>query len=332
MPCIETIVPNLLPSPNRNVVALAYDGLCAFEFGIVAEVFGLARPEMGPDWYRFQVCSERPGRLATNAGVAVEVPAGLDALATASTIVIPGWRTQDPAPSPALRDALLAAHARGARLVTICSGAFLLAATGLLDGRCATTHWRYADALQAAHPTVTVDADRLYAEDGTLFTSAGSAAGIDLLLHLVRQDFGPDAANSVARRMVVPAHRSGGQAQFIERPVPVHPRSQLAALLDRIRAEPARAWTIATMAESAAMSRRTLVRRFHEATGMTPGAWLIAQRVAAARTLLETTRLSIEDVAQASGLGSAANLRQHFGAQLGIPPNLYRRQFLRPTA
>lgn len=314
------------------VVALAYDGLCAFEFGIVAEVFGLPRPEMGPDWYRFQVCAERPGRLTTNAGIAVEVDVGLGALAGADTIVVPGWRTHDPAPSPELREALRAAHARGARLVTICSGAFLLAAGGLLDGRRATTHWRYADALQAAFPGVTVDADVLYAEDGTLFTSAGSAAGIDLLLHLVRQDYGPDAANSVARRMVVPAHRSGGQAQFVERPVPLHSRSQLATLLDRVRAEPARAWSIATMAEQAIMSRRTLARRFQEATGMTPGAWLTAQRVEAARTLLETSRLSIEQVAAASGLGSAANLRQHFAAQIGIPPALYRKQFQRRAA
>lgn len=314
------------------VVALAYDGLCTFEFGIVAEVFGLARPEMGPDWYRFRVCTERPGRLTTNAGIAVEVDAGLEALAGAGTIVVPGWRTQDPAPSPELCEALRAAHARGARLVTICSGAFLLAAVGLLDGRRATTHWRYADALNAAFPAVTVDADVLYAEDGTLFTSAGSAAGIDLLLHLVRQDYGPDAANSVARRMVVPAHRSGGQAQFVERPVPVHPHSQLATLLDRIRADLARAWTIAAMADAAVMSRRTFARRFQEATGTTPGAWLIAQRVEAARTLLETTTLPIERVAHASGLGSAANLRQHFGAQIGIAPNLYRKQFLRRAA
>lgn len=317
---------------NRAVVALAYDGLCAFEFGIVAEVFGLPRPEMGPDWYRFQVCTERPGRLTSNAGLAVEVDAGLEALAGAGTIVVPGWRTQDPAPSPELREALLAAHARGARLVTICSGAFLLAASGLLDGRRATTHWRYAEALRAAFPSVMVDADVLYAEDGSLFTSAGSAAGIDLLLHLVRQDYGPDAANSVARRMVVPAHRSGGQAQFIERPVPVHARSHLAALLDRIRADPARAWTIASMADAAVMSRRTFARRFHEATGTTPGAWLIAQRVEAARALLETTSLPVEQVAQASGLGSAANLRQHFAAQLGIPPHLYRKQFQRRAA
>lgn len=317
---------------NRTVAALAYDGLCAFEFGIVAEVFGLPRPEMGPDWYRFQVCTERPGRLTTNAGIAVEVDAGLEAVAGADTIVVPGWRTQDPAPSPELREALRTAHARGARLVTICSGAFLLAATGLLDGRRATTHWHYADALQAAFPAVTVDADVLYAEDGTLFTSAGSAAGIDLLLHLVRQDYGPDAANSVARRMVVPAHRSGGQAQFVERPVPLHSRSQLATLLDRVRAEPARAWSIATMAEQAIMSRRTFARRFQEATGMTPGAWLTAQRVEVARTLLETSRLSIEQVAAASGLGSAANLRQHFAAQIGIPPALYRKQFQRRAA
>lgn len=327
-------MPNALPAPNRPapnrlVVALAYPGLCAFEFGIAAEVFGLDRPEMGPDWYRFRVCAEQPGPLATNAGLGVTVPHGLEMLAAAGTIVLPGWRSDGIPPSPALLEALRAAYHRGARLVTICSGAFLLAATGLLDGRRATTHWRYAERLATAHPAVTVDADLLYAEDGTLFTSAGSAAGIDLLLHLVRKDFGADAANSVARRMVVAAHRAGGQAQFIERPVPESPDHRFAALLDQLRADPARCWTIADMAASAILSPRTFVRRFHQATGTTPGAWLLAQRIDVARVLLETSDLAMEQVAQQAGLGTAANLRLHFGRQLGIPPVQYRRQFRR---
>lgn len=324
-------MPSAKPLPNRRVVALAYPGLCAFEFGIVAEVFGLDRPEMGPDWYRFGVCAEHPGTLATNAGLTVTVEHDLAMLATAGTIVIPGWRSDDAPPSPALLEALRAAHDRGTRLVTICSGAFLLAATGLLDGRRATTHWRYAERLAAAHPAITVESDRLYVQDGALFTSAGSAAGIDLLLHLVRQDFGADAANSVARRMVVAAHRAGGQAQFIERPVPESPDHRFAALLDRIRAEPARVWTIAEMASAAILSPRTFVRRFQQATGTTPGAWLVAQRVDVARVLLETSDLAMEQVAEQAGLGTAANLRLHFGRQLGIPPGQYRRQF-RATA
>ncbi len=284
---------------------------------------------MGPDWYRFVVCTEHPGRLATNAGLTVEVEAGLDALGEAGTIVIPGWRSDGEPPSARLCEALLTAHNRGTRLVTICSGAFLLAATGLLDGRRATTHWRYAERLRTAHPAVTVDAEALYADEGTILTSAGSAAGIDLLLYLVRKDFGPDAANSVARRMVVAAHRGGGQAQFIERPVPVRPESQLAVVLDRIRADPARSWKVGDMATLAVMSTRTFVRRFSETTGMSPGAWLTEQRLTVARDLLETTGLSMDRVAEEAGLGSAANLRLHFTSRIGIPPNVYRRQFAR---
>jgi AraC family transcriptional regulator, transcriptional activator FtrA len=329
MPYIVRIMPKQAAPENRLVAALAYDGLCAFEFGIVAEVFGLHRPEMGPNWYRFITCAEHRGPLRTNAGLKVEAEAGLDALSEAGTIVIPGWLSDGTDPTEGLRDVLLSAHARGARLVTICSGTFLLASVGLLDGRRATTHWRYAELLRTLHPAVTVDADVLYAEDGTIFTSAGSAAGVDLLLHLVRKDFGPDAANSVARRMVVAAHRSGGQAQFIERPVAIRPENQLGSLLDRIRAEPARSWTIAQMADTAAMSPRTLVRRFREATGVSPGAWLTEQRLSVARDLLETTGLSIERVAEEAGMGSATNLRLHFTSKVGVPPNVYRKQFHR---
>nr|WP_276589039.1 MULTISPECIES: transcriptional regulator FtrA [unclassified Sphingomonas] len=332
MPFIERIRPTAPKAPNRLVVALAYDGLCTFEFGITAEVFGLARPEMGADWYRFVSCAERPGQLATNAGLAVQVDHGLDTLAEAGTIVVPGWRSEGEPPSGRLREALLAAHARGARLVSICSGAFLLAATGLLDGRRATTHWRYAERLQAAHPAVLVDADTLYAGDDRLFTSAGSAAGIDLLLHLVRMDFGPDAANSVARRMVVAAHRSGGQAQFIERPVMARSDSPLGGLLDRLRSDPAVPWTIHRMARTAGMSERTLARRFREETGDSPLAWLTMQRIALARDLLETTNLPMEHIADKAGMGSATNLRLHFTANVGIPPNLYRKQFRRADA
>ena len=224
---------------------------------------------------------------------------------------------------------MLAAHARGARLVSICSGAFLLAATGLLDGRSATTHWRYAERLQAAYPAVLVDADTLYAGDDRVFTSAGSAAGIDLLLHLVRLDFGPDAANSVARRLVVAAHRSGGQAQFIERPILAQSNSALGSLLDRLRGDLAEPWTIERMARTATMSQRTLARRFREETGESPLAWLTTQRLTRARDLLETTNLSMEHIADRTGMGTATNLRLHFTSSVGISPNLYRKQFRR---
>jgi len=328
---IERIMPNVVSSPGPLVAALLYDGLCTFEFGIAAEVFALPRPEMGPGWYRFLACAEQRGRLATNAGISVEAEAGLEAFEGAHTIVIPGWNTDGTAPSPALRDALLAAHARGVRLVAICSGAFLLAAIGLLDGRRATTHWRLAERLQATHPSVTVDAAVLYAQDGRFFTSAGSAAGIDLLLHLVREDFGPDAANSVARRMVVAAHRSGGQVQFVERAVPARQESQLSGLLDRLRETPARAWTVAEMADGAAMSVRTFVRRFRDATGTSPGIWLAEQRLILARDLLETTDLSMDRIAEESGLGTATNLRLSFIRRVGVPPSIYRKQFRRET-
>jgi AraC family transcriptional activator FtrA len=327
LPFIVRIMPKPAAPPNRRVVALTYDGLCTFEFGITAEVFGLARPEMGADWYSFMACAERPGRLATNAGLKVQVDNGLDMMAKAGTVVIPGWRSDGEPPSERLRAALLAVHARGARLVSICSGAFLLAATGLLDGRRATTHWRYAERLRAAHPSILVDADTLYAGDDRVFTSAGSAAGIDLLLHLVRMDFGPDAANSVARRLVVAAHRSGGQAQFIERPVMARPDSPLGGLLDQLRRDPARQWTIRQMARAVIMSERTLARRFREETGCSPLAWLTMERIASARDLLETTNLPMDHIAEKAGMGTAANLRLHFTASLGIPPNLYRKQF-----
>ena len=327
LPFIERIMPHRLASPNRLVVALAYEGLCAFEFGIAAEVFGLPRPEMGEDWYRFAVCAERPGQYATNAGIAVQIDNGLNLVAEAGTIVIPGWQSNAEPLSEELLDALRAAHARGARLVSICSGAFLLAATGLLEGRRATTHWRYAERLQAAHPAVEVDADTLYAGADGIFTSAGSAAGIDLLLHLVRTDYGPDAANSVARRLVVASHRSGGQAQFIERPVLPRSGSALAKLLDRLRADPSAPWTVRRMAHEAAMSERTLARRFREETGDSPLHWLTQTRVALARQLLETTDLSMERIADRAGLGSATNMRLHFTSIVGIPPNLYRKQF-----
>lgn len=319
-------MPNPNPS-NRLVVALAYEGLCLFEYGITSEVFGLERPEQGPDWYRFATCTERPGSVSTNSGLRIQVDAGLDLLKQAGTIVVPGWRSDGTRPSLALSSALRDAHLRGCRLVTICSGAFLLAAVGLLSGRRATTHWRYAEALRASYPDIQVDPDVLYVDDGDLLTSAGSAAGIDLLLHIVRKDFGSQAANSVARRLVIAPHREGGQSQFIERPLPRRSGDRLAGVLDAVRAEPARTWTVAAMARLAATSDRTFARRFAASTGMSPGAWVAAQRLATARDLLETTRLSIEDVAMTSGLGSAGNLRSQFKAETGLSPRAYRERF-----
>lgn len=321
------ITPNLA---GPLVVALAYDGLCIFEFAIAAEVFGLSRPELGPDWYQFAVAAIEPGPLRAQGGLRLEIDGAADLIHDADLIIIPGWKGKDVTVPEALIDQLRHAHARGARIASICSGAFVLAATGLLDGRRAATHWQYAEALREARPNVLVDPDVLYVEEGRLLTSAGSAAGIDLMLHIVRNDFGADAANSVARRLVVPAHRSGGQSQFIERPVANHPSSRLAPLIDMLRATPERPWTIADMSREAAMSERTFLRRFTEATGMAPGEWLSELRVAEARRLLEATRLPVEEVARAAGFGSVATLRHHFGRMTGLAPREYRERFGNP--
>lgn len=327
MPMMNNILP-IAPTPmGPRVVALVYDGLCTFEFAIAAEVFGLARPEMGPDWYRFAACGVEPGPYRAHGGLRVEVDGGTELLTDADVIIVPGWRGAG-APVPgALVDHLQAAHSRGARLASICSGAFVLAATGLLDGRRAATHWRYADALQAAYPKVWVDSSVLYVEEGQLLTSAGSAAGIDLMLHVIRSDFGAEAANSVARRLVVPPHRNGGQAQFIERPVAVCPHSKLTTLLDKMRADVTKNWTIPDMAHALFMSERTLVRRFKETTGLAPGKWLIGIKVEEARRLLEQTSYTVEEVARCAGFGSVATLRHHFTPTVGLPPRDYRERF-----
>jgi AraC family transcriptional activator FtrA len=314
---------------NRTVAAFVYDGLCTFEFGIAAEIFGLERPEMGTDWYRFFAFAEQPGSYLTNGGVQVSVAAGLDTLADAGTIVIPGWRTDGAVPSPQLAQALREAVARGARLLTICSGAFLPAACGMLSGRRVTTHWRHVERLSALHPDLCIDPDVLYVDHGDVATSAGSAAGIDLLLHIVRKDFGAEAANRVARRLVMPPHRDGGQAQYIERPVPSRAGGRLAPLLDAVRARPEQRWTIAALARQAAMSERTFVRHFQKITGSSPGEWLVSLRVELARDLLERDSAPVDAIATAAGFGGVATLRHHFRLRLGLSPTAYRAQFCR---
>lgn len=316
------------PPENRLVVVLAYDRLCTFEFGVAIEIFGLDRPEMGDDWYRFRVAAIERGPLRALGGIRITTDGGLALVERAGTIIVPGWRGADePVPEPLLR-ALRRAHKKGARLVSFCSGVFVLAATGLLSGRRATTHWRYADRLAHAYPDITVVPDVLYIDEGSLLTAAGSAAGIDLSLHLIRRDWGLPAVNMVARRLVVPAHRDGGQAQFIQAPVPsAREGSRLGEVLDRLQADPAREATIASLARQAGMSRRTFLRRFTSGTGTTPGAWLAGVRLNRARQLLETSQASLEDVAAAAGFGSSANLRHHFRRQLKLSPSTYRRRF-----
>jgi AraC family transcriptional activator FtrA len=312
---------------SHHVAIVAYDGLCTFEFGCAIELFALERPELGVRWYSHTVCAIEPGPLRAMGGLTVHVPHGLDALAQADTIVIPGWH--DPlAPPPAvLVDALRAAHARGARICSICSGAFVLAYAGLLDGRQATTHWRYLDDLHARFPGIGIDPAALYVEADGIVTSAGSAAGLDMLLHLVRSDFGADVANKVAQRLVIPAHRAGDQAQLVARPLPDTGADTIARLMDSVRENIRAGHTVASMAADAHLGTRTFQRRFKERTGLAPLAWLVRERVALAAQLLESRpMLAIDAVADLAGLGSAESLRRHFRAHGLAPPARYRRR------
>lgn len=309
------------------VVAIAYDGLCTFEFGCTVELFALDRPELGVDWYDFHVCAVERGPIRAAGGITVQARYAPGLLKKADTIVIPGWRNADEAPPPALVAAIRAAHARGARLCSICSGVFVLAAAGVLDGRKATTHWRYADLLARRHPAIDVAPDALYIDTGQVITSAGSAAGLDMLLHLVRRDYGAKVGNQVAQRLVVAPHREGGQAQFVPRPLPAGDGGRLARLMDWLRRHPAQPQTVATMARRAAMSPRTLQRQFRDATGMGPVEWLTRERVARAKELLESP-LPLAQVAERAGFGSEETLRHHFRRVAATTPGAYRKAFL----
>ena len=321
---------HLAPLANPLVVAVAYDGLCTFEFGIATEIFALSRPEMGDNWYRFAVAGVDQGEMRSTGGLRFMVDGGLELLAEAGTIVIPGWRGIDSAVPQDLIEALQAAHARGTRILSFCSGVFVLAAAGLLDGKRATTHWRYTDALTERHPEIGVSPDVLYVDAGDVLTSAGTAAGLDLCLHLIRRDFGMEAANLVARRLVVPAHRDGGQAQFIRQAVPrPHESGRLGPLFDHMRENLGADHSVAALARRAGMSGRTFLRRFESATGMTPARWLLNQRLGKARDLLEETDASVEEIAALSGFGTTGTLRHHFRLHLATTPAAYREAFAR---
>lgn len=317
----------MLSRASRDVVALTYDGLCTFEFGIVVEVFGLPRPEMGRDWYRFHSCSIDGRRVRATGGVFVESDTNLARLARAGTVIVPGWKSPDEPPPRRLLEVLRRAHARGARLVSICSGVFVLAATGLLNGRRATTHWRYVDKLRSLYPEIDVKPDVLYIDEETILTSAGSAAGIDLCLHIVQSDFGADVANRVARRLVVPPHREGGQAQFIETPLRDSTRGSLAPLLSWLESTLRRELSVKLLAQRAGMSARTFARQFRQQTGTTPHQWLTHLRLLAAQRHLERTTDSMDEVAEAVGWQTAATLRQQFAKHLATTPTSYRRKF-----
>ncbi|NUT48399.1 MAG: helix-turn-helix domain-containing protein [Saccharothrix sp.] len=313
----------------QNVVCVALAGVHPFELGIACEVFGLDRSEQGLPVYDFDVVGVKPGRVTAHSGFALHVAHGLDRMADADLVVVPpssDHQRTDPAVAALLR-ALRATVERGGRVLSMCSGAFLLGEAGLLDGRRCTTHWMYADLLARRHPAALVEPDVLYVEDSGVVTGAGTAAGIDACLHIVRQENGARVANAIARRMVVPPHRDGGQAQYIARPLHTEVASPMRATLEWLQGNLGEDVTIEQMAAHAHMSPRTFARRFQQETGTTPYEWLIAQRVLAAQELLEETGLTVDAVAARTGFGSAATLRHHFVKRRGATPQAYRRLF-----
>ncbi|MEH1028676.1 transcriptional regulator FtrA [Micromonospora profundi] len=316
------------PADRHRVAVLAYPGMSVFETGIVTEVFGLPRPEFDVDWYDLVVCAERPGPVPVVGGASLHTPYGLAELAAARTVIVPGVPDVTADPSPGLVAALRRAHRDGARIMSICSGAFALAGAGILDGRRATTHWRYAELLARRYPRVQVDPDVLYLDDGDLLTSAGSAAGLDLCVHVIRRDHGAAIANAVARRLVIPPHRDGGQAQFVEAPVPAGTDDdRIAGSIDWALAHLAEPLTVARLAQQAHMSPRTYLRHFAQATGTSPIRWLIDKRVRASLALLEESDTPVEQVATAVGFDTAVTYRHHFGRLMLTSPTAYRRAF-----
>ncbi|MFF3949511.1 helix-turn-helix domain-containing protein [Streptomyces sp. NPDC001902] len=308
-----------------GTVALAVtDGMLHFELSLAYEVFGSAPDCLAGPWYDLVVCG--PG--AVRAGrFALEPDHGLDRLPGADTVIVPGWADVDEDPPADLVDAVRAAHEAGARVASLCTGAFVLAAAGLLDGRRATTHWAHTEVMAARYPKVTVDPDVLYVDNGSVLTSAGKAAAMDLCLHIVRLDHGSSVTNAVARRLVVPPHRDGGQAQFVTAPAPAPDNHPLAELFPWVIERLDQPLTVEDLARRARMSSRNLGRHFRSVTGTTPLKWLLTQRIRHAQVLLETTDDSVDSIAAATGMGTATTLRRHFHRTVGVPPDTYRRTF-----
>lgn len=315
-------------TPHRVGLVLL-PGASIFELSFPLEVFGEERPELHDPWYDLHlIAADRASRRLAR-GMVASSAEGLAAMAEMDTVIVPvpqGRPSPDEVPTR-LRRALRAAHARGARIVSICTGAFVLAAAGLLDGRRVTTHWMHAEELVRRYPGVRFEPDVLYVDDGGIFTSAGSAAGLDLCLHLVALDFGAGVANAVGRRLVVPPHRQGGQAQYVEQPLVEDPDLSLAPVLAWAEQHLAEPITVEELARRACTSVRTLARRFELQLGTSPLRWLIQRRVQAAREQLEGTDAGLERVAEQCGFGSAQNLRLHFGRATGVSPAAYRRAF-----
>ncbi|MEW2163340.1 helix-turn-helix domain-containing protein [Streptomyces sp. NPDC007084] len=306
-------------------VALAVtDGMLAYELSVAVEVFGSDVTHLVDPWYDFRLCGSDPVRVGR---FLLEPDHGLDHLASADTVIVPGWADTDREPPAALVEAVRAAHRAGARVASLCTGAFVLGAAGLLDGRRATTHWAHTRELARRHPAATVDPDVLYVDNGDVLTSAGKAAAMDLCLHLVRLDHGSAVANTIARRLVIPPHRDGGQAQFIATPVPAAGNHPLGELFPWVLERLDQPLTVEDLARRAGMSSRHLGRHFKHLTGTTPLRWLHAQRIRHAQELLETTNATVDTVAAATGMGTATTLRRHFHRSVGVSPDTYRRTF-----
>ncbi|GAA4808020.1 helix-turn-helix domain-containing protein [Actinomycetospora chlora] len=325
LPCCPAMDDHLV---IESVAVVVDDGVAPFELGVACELFGLDRSDQGLPVYGFDLAAVTPGQVATTAGFAISVAQDLTPLGGADLVVLPAGSWTESEPGPDLRAALHAAHDRGAHIMAICRGAFVLAATGLLDGRRASTHWRWSEQFRRLFPRVHLDADALYVDDGDISTSAGTAAGIDLGLHLLRRAHGAATAADIARRMVVAPHRGGGQAQYPRRPMAASTHTDtlhatLAWALERL----ATALTVDELAAHANLAPRTFARRFHETCGTTPHRWLDAQRVDRARQLLETTDLPVAAIAPRCGFGSTDALRANFARRLGTTPTQYRRSF-----
>jgi transcriptional regulator GlxA family with amidase domain len=311
----------------KTIAVVVMEGTAAFELGVVCEVFGLDRTDDGVPAFDFRVCGEHPGKPLGSTGFSIVPTHGLDAVLDADLVAVPAVAGEPSDCPPALLDALRAAAARGATLLSVCSGAYLLAEAGLLEGLRCTLHWHHVADFTSRFPAVKVDPDVLFVDEGAIITSAGTAAGIDACLHLVRRELGSAVANAIARRMIVPPQRDGGQRQFIDLPMPEVESDSLQPVLDWMLDNLAAEFSTAQLARRAKMSERTFARRFLAETGTTPLRWLTLQRVLHARRLLEDTALGVEEVAHACGLGSGALLRHHFRRAVGLTPVDYRRSF-----
>jgi transcriptional regulator GlxA family with amidase domain len=309
-----------------NIVVVAFDRISPFHLSVPCLVFGDTHP--GLPKFNFKVCAAEPGAINTTAGFSLGITHGLSALKTADTIIVPSWRDPAERPPEALLKALSAAQRQGVQIVGLCLGAYVLAEAGVLDGRHATTHWAYARDFAQRFPTILLDADVLYVEDGNVLTSAGTAAGIDCCLHMVRQRYGAESANSLARRLVVPPHRQGGQAQFIEHPLPATARSsRLSELIDWVRANLNQPHSVDSLASHALMSRRTFTRQFRQLVGMAVVEWLQVERLRLTQRLLESSDHTVEAIAALAGFGSPESLRLHFRRAFGVSPLAWRQTF-----